>query len=269
MTGTTTGPVALLAGWVARQASPAGRAWLEAGVAQIPTLDERVQTALLGMAARNLGRDALALDGADLAAADRSRPGWRPAGLTLADAGRLVLLASSHGGNGAALAARLLFLCRTGDLGEVIGYYRGLPILPEPQELLPVAHEGVRSAMQPVFDAVALHSPFPAEMFDEDSWNQLVLKSLFIGSSLLSIQGLDDRANPRLATTLVDYAHERWSAGRPVSPELWRCVGRFAGDYEMAALRRATESDDPAERDAARACIPAHRSRPRTVSSLA
>ncbi len=62
-------------------------------------------------------------------------------------------------------------------------------------------------------------------------------------SPLYLIQGIDERANPELARMLVDYAHERWAAGRDVSPELWRCVGRFANSEMLADLERVlTES---------------------------
>jgi hypothetical protein len=66
----------------------------------------------------------------------------------------------------------------------------------------------------------------------------MVLKALFVGSPLHSIQRLDERANPELARMLVDYAHERWAAGRDVSPELWRCVGKFANSEMLADLER-------------------------------
>ena len=79
----------------------------------------------------------------------------------------------------------------------------------------------------------------------------MVLKALFVGSTLHPMQGLEARANPELAKMLCDYAHERWAAGRPVSPELWRCVGAHADDAALGGLQRVLATGDGVERKAA------------------
>ena len=78
----------------------------------------------------------------------------------------------------------------------------------------------------------------------------MVLKALFIDSQLWPIQGLDQRANAELASILCDYAHERWAAKRPVTPELWRCVGPFATGSMVDDLYRVISSDDVLEQQA-------------------
>ena len=105
--------------------------------------------------------------------------------------------------------------------------------------------------MRAVFEAVAHRSPYPKEQFAENRWNHMVLKALFVGSTLHPIQGLDERANPTLARMLCDYAHERWAAGRPVSPELWRCVGPHADAEALADLQRVLATGGAIERQAA------------------
>ena len=130
------------------------------------------------------------------------------------------------------------------DVRELVALYQALPLLPYPEKLGDRAAEGIRSNMSAVFNAVALNNPYPAEYLDNLAWNQMVLKALFIGSPLYLVQGLDERANPELARMLVDYAHERWAAERDVSPELWRCVGKFANNEMLADLERVlTESE--------------------------
>jgi hypothetical protein len=86
----------------------------------------------------------------------------------------------------------------------------------------------------------------------------MVLKAVFVGSPLHEIVGLDARANPALSRMLADYAHERWSARRPVDPMLWRAVGPHADAAARADLARVLAEGDERERRAAalalRAC---------------
>ena len=79
----------------------------------------------------------------------------------------------------------------------------------------------------------------------------MVLKALFVGSALQPIVGLDGAPMPPLARMLCDYAHERWAAGRPVSPELWRCVGPYAMGGMVGDLGRVLEKGTDPERAAA------------------
>ena len=142
-------------------------------------------------------------------------------------------------------------LCRTAEVGEAVALYRGLPLYPEPAALEWQVGEGLRTSMRAIFEAIAHRSPFPKENFSEDRWNHMVLKALFIGSTLAPIQGLDQRANPTLAKILSDYAHERWAAGRPVTPELWRCLGPFAEGILLDDLEKLAASKERQERHAA------------------
>src|SRR5699024_1439162 len=72
-----------------------------------------------------------------------------------------------------------------------------------------------------------------------------------VGSPLYLIQGIDRRRNEKLASMLRDYAHERWAAGRSVSPELWRPVGPFAEDEFIDDLTRVLENPNDLNRYAA------------------
>lgn len=228
----------LLADWVLAAVPPDGAEWFTAARAAIRAGDDQRLGAALGLAPRRLGKVDLVLAPADLAAIETLRPGFDPHGLSSDQAARIALLLATHHGDDWAFAEQLDHLCRTAEINELIALYRGLPLYPGAALLVDRAREGVRSGMRPVFEAVAQRSPFPREMFDEDGWNQMVMKALFVGSELAPIQGLDARANPDLADRLVDYAHERWAAGRSVSPELWRCVAPFADRFPGSDIAR-------------------------------
>ena len=261
-------PSELIHGWLNRQLPEPAEQWLGAQLTKLaeePT--ERGLQIALGMTPRRLGKDDLALSQDDLAAAAAARPGWDPRGWSVDEAARILILVTA-GGRGPAFAKRFTDLCQTADAGEAIALYRGLPLYPDAELLEDQAAEGVRSNMRGTFEAVAHRNPYPRERFDENRWNQMVVKALFIGSTMQPIQGLDERANPTLAKILCDYAHERWAAGRPIAPELWRCVGPFARGAALEDLKRAAGARDAPSRKAAALALAASPA-PEAKASLA
>lgn len=248
MTGEPLLPQTVLRHWIKRQASPAAWAWFDSGLEAVATGNASALDSYFTRIPRQLGRDDLRLTPDDLASADRGRPGWNPRHWSLDEAARITLLLHLPGDH----ARHLKRLRIMADPAEQIALLRGLPLYPDPASLLEEAALGVRTAMLPVFEAVAHHNPYPRECFDQHRWNQMVLKALFIGSTLAPIDGLMARANADLAVMLRDYARERRAAGRTVSGELWLCLAPFAGAVDAVSdLMAAARSTDPAERDGA------------------
>ena len=247
----TVGRMALLKDWLEARLAPEQRAWVEDQIARVRAGPDGPALAIaIGLAPRKLGKADLDLSVAETAAGARLRPGLDASGWSIDQAARILFLLASYDEDGEGFAARLDRLLTHGEVGEHIALLRGLPLYPAPDLLVARAGEGVRSAVQPVFEAVAHANPFPREAFSDTQWNHMVLKALFIGSRLAPIQGLDQRRNADLAVMLSDYAHERWAAGRSVSPELWRCVGPFARESDVTdlanVLRVGTEMEQKA-----------------------
>jgi hypothetical protein len=241
----------LLGSWLAKRLPLDAADWLETvtGLVRAAPSDRPLYLAI-GEVARRVPRQPLAPTETELAAASANRPGWDPRDWTLDQAARVHLLLASTA-DGTTLSRRLDTLCSAADVSELVAFYRGLPLYPDPPRHALRAAEGVRSNMRVVFEAVAHRNPYPAEHFAESAWNQMVLKALFVGTRLDLIAGLDARANPALAGMLCDYAHERWAASRPVSPELWRCVGPFATGAVLDDFRRLLERGTELENQAA------------------
>jgi hypothetical protein len=244
-------PAELLYNWLHRQLPAATVQWIDTQRALLAgNPGDRELYLAISLASRKLGKEDVKLDGADLEQARRARSQWDPSGWSVDQAGRILLLLSAKAAP-PQFRAWLDQLCQTADVGELVAFYRGLPLYPDQPQYRLRAAEGVRSNMKAVFEAVAHRNPYPMEQLAEGAWNQLVLKALFVGSTLHPIQGLDARSNPTLMRMLCDYAHERWAAKRPVSPELWRCVGRHADAAALADLERVLNSGTPPERQAA------------------
>ena len=242
-------PLDLLTLWLTRQLAEPARRWFEQQMSTLsPDAGDRELYLALGLVPRKLGKDDLALQPGDVEQANAARPGWDPSGLSVDQAARIAILLKA-GGEGEHFRNRFVQLCRTADIAEQVAFYRGLPLYPNPELLTHQAGEAARTNMRSVFEALAHKNPYPFEQFDENRWNHMVLKALFIGSQLHPIQGLGQRANAELAIILRDYAHERWAAGRNVTPELWRCV--VASGDGLDDLKRALNGKDQVERQGA------------------
>ena len=243
-------PELLLKQWLDSRLKADARAWLADAAEKLRNGGDTELYRSVSLVTRKIGKADLALKSEELKQAAVAREGWDPSDWSLDQAARIYLLLVS-GSDGAKFLRRLDQLCNTADVGELVAFYRGLPLYPDQSRYVLRAAEGVRTNMKAVFEAVAHRNPYPAEQLSEPAWNQMVLKTLFIGSTLHPVIGLDRRANAGLARMLCDYAHERWAAGRPISHELWRCVGPYARGEMLGDLGRVLEKGTDPERTAA------------------
>ena len=204
-----------LLGPLSRALPPAAIDWLVAEVdRQRAAADERRLAIALGLTSRKIGRLDLALTPDETASAQSLRPGWRPDLWATDEAARILILGASHRGDDPAFAARVDRLCTMAEVTEYIAYLKGFAIFPAPKLLYGRAREGVRSAITPVFAAIACHNPYPFDHFDEDAWNQMVVKCVFNGVPIETIVGLQERRNPEAVQMLRDLVAERRAAGR-------------------------------------------------------
>lgn len=217
---------ALLAQWLARQLAPDAVRWLEGEVArQRAETDERRLGIALGLAARRIGRAALALTADHLAAAVTLRAGWRPDTWAADEAARVALILATWQGDAAAFAARIERLCLTAELSEHVACLKGFAVFPAPDLILTRAREAARSSVQPHFEAIACHNPYPADHFDEAAFNQMVVKCVFSGIAIETVVGLGTRRNDELIRMMRDLVSERHAAGRTVPDAVHRWIG--------------------------------------------
>ena len=232
-----------LASFLVPQLPERGRAWLHTQLEQLPS-DKALYLAF-SLAPRFTGKEPLHLTATQQQAAQQLRPGFDPRGWTADQAARTLLLLHAPHQDAAAYTALLNNLFATADVSELGALYASLPLLPYPEAHVQRAAEGVRTTMTSVFNAIALRNPYPRDYLPEPAWNQLVLKAVFNVRPLYQIVGLDDRANEPLAHMLLDYAHERWAAGRTLTPEVWRLVGPYLTLSTLPDVQRLLGSNDP------------------------
>jgi hypothetical protein len=183
-----------------------------------------------------------------LAGAEKFYSGYVNAPLTLQQLCRLFLMLRLPTADNQKI---LNTIFETADMNKLVILYKGLYWLDNAGDFVMRAAEGIRTNMVDVFDAIACENPYPARYFGEQAWNQMVLKAIFMGRPLHRIHRLRDRKNQQLALILHDFIHERWSAGRTVTPELWQLMPGFVTQAIAEDLEKAARSHGPCERDAA------------------
>lgn len=238
----TTTTHAELASWLDAALEPH---WGEAGAAWWALSLKRVGEGLSGsafgatvsVASRHAPRVALAPGADALAQAHEILPGWNPERWDVLEAARVRLLLARPDLEEDSFASDLEILSQHADEGELRAIYKSLALLPKPERFRERGAEGCRTNIVPVFESVACDTPFPFLHFDELAWNQMLIKALFIGAPVVRIVGLDRRLNSELARMALDLAEERRSAGRPVQPELWMCLGTHGGQRALDSLQ--------------------------------
>lgn len=201
--------------------------------------------------ARHFSKTNLALNDELIQKAEQIRKGWDLSQWDIRQTARAYWLLQLSADAFEEYRTVLDRLFATADVDEQVTLYAALPLYQYPDQMVYRASEGIRTNITDVFDAVALRNPYPAEYMSDEAWNQMVLKAIFMGRPLYLIQQLDERRNPDQARMLIDFAHERWAANRPVTPELWRGVSPYLTEEHLPDIQHLLEQGNTLEKQAA------------------
>lgn len=236
---------------IKKQVDDKGLAWLDQQTEKLKGgIADRSLYLAFSTASRFFSKNTLKLSEAEQSEANQLRKGFQPTYWNLLQTVRTYLLLQLPYEDPGQYLGILDKLFETADMDEQVALYAALPLLPYPEKLTKRASEGVRTNMTVVFDAVALHNPYPTDFLSEDAWNQMVLKAVFMQRPLYQIYEADKRANAQLAHILIDFAHERWAAQRSLMPELWRFVGPFLKDSYLPDIEKVIKQGEPLEVEA-------------------
>jgi len=208
-------------------------AWLGAALREVgpfsADFDEERFFLAFSSAGRALGKAPLALAADESEALARGGVTWRIDGWSADELGRVMFLGAAFAELEPARAASVLEACYArGDNRERQAVLRALPFVPEGARFVPLAVDACRTSVQTVFEAIACENPFPADLFPDANFNQMVLKAMFNGVALARIVRLDERKGPELARMAADYAAERRAAGRSVPADIDLVLGQPA-----------------------------------------
>lgn len=232
---------------IASRTSASEAEWLRQKGASMPI---ELMTAFVA-APRFLSKKIINTSDAEKAALNLEIPGFSVEGWSLVRLSRVWLLTQLDPSDKEEYTKHIETLFDTAEMNELVALYSALPVLSFPDQWLFRATDAVRSNMGFVFDAIALHNPYPEKYFTELAWNQLVLKTIFNDKPVHLIEGLENRSNEKLAVTLSDFAHERWAAGRSVPAQVWRLTGKYLNPTLLTDMQHLFDSENEEDRQAA------------------
>lgn len=237
---------------IKNQANEQAVIWLKEKADKLTSdFNQRKCYMFFGAASRFFEKQPLSLSETMLSEDSQLRQGFQPDTWNLLQTTRTYLLLHIPHADKEQYLDILNKLFETADMDEQVALYAALPLLPHPKALTARATDGIRTNMTNVFDAIALHNPYPADYLKEEAWNQMVLKACFMQRPLYRIYGADERANSALARILIDFAHERWAAHRQVMPELWRFVAPYLNAENITDIKKVIKQGEPLEIEAA------------------
>jgi len=220
------------------------RGWLDDAIATLVADRDPVDALLryFPSARRRLGRLPAAAD-ATIQVDDRELPlaGWEAN-----DLGRAAMLVALCARQPATEFVPILF--RAGDETERITIVRSLALLPDAELLKPVALEAGRGNSAALCAALVLDNSYPARLYTEHEFNQMVLKALFMGLPIGRILGLERRANPELARMCEDFFDERTAANRMAPLDIWLAMVPHASPRGLELAKTYLGSVEPGHR---------------------
>ena len=216
------------------RARPEGLDWLREASAAVAA-DPTAIRSRFPMVGRKVGREPLE-EGAD----PSDVHAW-----TIDDAARVLLLLAA----GSAAEGELAELYRYGDAAERRGVLRSLPFLELGDRGLSLVEDAIRTNDLRLI-AAAL-GPYATEHLPDASYDQAVLKCVFVGVPITGLDGIPSRVTPDGARMLGAFVHERVAAGRDVPAEVWTVVDRFPPEEEIAAIESELQSEFEDRRAAA------------------
>jgi len=146
------------------------------------------------------------------------------------------------------LVAEIRDVYRFGDADEKRAVLRALHRLTPGPAYLDLVTDALRT--NDVRLVAAALGPYGGEHLDAETWQQGVLKCLFVGVPLSAVAGLDSRSDARLADMIAAYVYERVAAGRDVPADVWRVLDVYPQAIDESGL--LAELDSPyADRRAA------------------
>jgi hypothetical protein len=220
------------------RARPEGLSWLREASASVAADPTAIRTRF-PMVGRKVGREPLDPDAdpADVHA-------W-----TIDDAARTLLLAAM----GEAAEGELAELYRFGDAAERRGVLRALPYLGLGDRGLALSDDAIRTNDTRLI-AAAL-GPYATEHLPDASYDQAVLKCVFVGVPITGLDGIPERVTPDGARMLAAFVHERVAAGRDVPAEVWTVIDRYPHAEEIAAIEGELDSEFEDRRAAAQRAL--------------